>query len=189
MASFIITERPDSQRLLNDFQSTPTYDTTYRQRLVACIVARSVLLSGKRTTLWSESLVTISSADTLIPLDFIRSDSIFFLNGPAVGNSRSLFMLKSIAVTVSFPVGKLVEELRTSFTILKSAMIDSFRESSSSMILFLFSISLVMESNSEGGNLAASKIRNLECPSYEICLIDYGCGKFNRKIHIMEQYP
>ena len=42
---------------------------------------------------------------------------------------------------------------------------------------------------SEGGNLAASKIRNLECPSYEICLIDYGCGKFNRKIHIMEQYP
>lgn len=43
--------------------------------------------------------------------------------------------------------------------------------------------------NSEGGNLAASKIRNLECPSYEICLIDYGCGKFNRKIHIMEQYP
>ena len=43
--------------------------------------------------------------------------------------------------------------------------------------------------NIEGGNLAASKIRNLECPSYEICLIDYGCGKFNRKIHIMEQYP
>lgn len=43
--------------------------------------------------------------------------------------------------------------------------------------------------NCEGGNLAASKIRNLECPSYEICLIDYGCGKFNRKIHIMEQYP
>lgn len=43
--------------------------------------------------------------------------------------------------------------------------------------------------NYEGGNLAASKIRNLECPSYEICLIDYGCGKFNRKIHIMEQYP
>jgi len=41
----------------------------------------------------------------------------------------------------------------------------------------------------EGGNLAASKIRNLECPNYEICLIDYGCGKFNRKIHIMEQYP
>ena len=37
----------------------------------------------------------------------------------------------------------------------------------------------------EGGNLAASKIRNLECPNYEICLIDYGCGKFNRKIHIM----
>lgn len=46
-----------------------------------------------------------------------------------------------------------------------------------------------MISNFEGGNLAASKIRNLECPNYEICLIDYGCGKFNRKIHIMEQYP
>lgn len=46
-----------------------------------------------------------------------------------------------------------------------------------------------MGNKSEGGNLAASKIRNLECPSYEICLIDYGCGKFNRKIHIMEQYP
>lgn len=47
----------------------------------------------------------------------------------------------------------------------------------------------VISSHYEGGNLAASKIRNLECPSYEICLIDYGCGKFNRKIHIMEQYP
>ena len=46
-----------------------------------------------------------------------------------------------------------------------------------------------IEIRNEGGNLAASKIRNLECPSYEICLIDYGCGKFNRKIHIMEQYP
>lgn len=46
-----------------------------------------------------------------------------------------------------------------------------------------------VENSIEGGNLAASKIRNLECPSYEICLIDYGCGKFNRKIHIMEQYP
>lgn len=45
------------------------------------------------------------------------------------------------------------------------------------------------EQINEGGNLAASKIRNLECPNYEICLIDYGCGKFNRKIHIMEQYP
>lgn len=49
-------------------------------------------------------------------------------------------------------------------------------------------LSIYLE-NGEGGNLAASKIRNLECPSYEICLIDYGCGKFNRKIHIMEQYP
>lgn len=47
----------------------------------------------------------------------------------------------------------------------------------------------IKKGNNEGGNLAASKIRNLECPSYEICLIDYGCGKFNRKIHIMEQYP
>ena len=48
---------------------------------------------------------------------------------------------------------------------------------------------LLLYSFHEGGNLAASKIRNLECPNYEICLIDYGCGKFNRKIHIMEQYP
>ena len=37
-----------------------------------------------------------------------------------------------------------------------------------------------------GGNLAASNIRNLECPSYEFYLIDYGCGKFNKKVHIME---
>ena len=54
--------------------------------------------------------------------------------------------------------------------------------------MFLINIYLI-KINYEGGNLAASKIRNLECPSYEICLIDYGCGKFNRKIHIMEQYP
>lgn len=53
--------------------------------------------------------------------------------------------------------------------------------------IYLFSLLLLIAC--EGGNLAASKIRNLECPSYEICLIDYGCGKFNRKIHIMEQYP
>lgn len=52
-----------------------------------------------------------------------------------------------------------------------------------------FDISKILFTFVEGGNLAASKIRNLECPSYEICLIDYGCGKFNRKIHIMEQYP
>ena len=52
-----------------------------------------------------------------------------------------------------------------------------------------FLLNFWLEFTSEGGNLAASKIRNLECPSYEICLIDYGCGKFNRKIHIMEQYP
>lgn len=56
-----------------------------------------------------------------------------------------------------------------------------------SILFFLSFFSLTCIS--EGGNLAASKIRNLECPSYEICLIDYGCGKFNRKIHIMEQYP
>ena len=55
------------------------------------------------------------------------------------------------------------------------------------LIINVFSFSL--KEQTEGGNLAASKIRNLECPSYEICLIDYGCGKFNRKIHIMEQYP
>ena len=40
--------------------------------------------------------------------------------------------------------------------------------------------------NHAGGNLAASNIRNLECPSYEVYLIDYGCGKFNKKVHIME---
>lgn len=56
-------------------------------------------------------------------------------------------------------------------------------------ILVYSSILKIATSHAEGGNLAASKIRNLECPSYEICLIDYGCGKFNRKIHIMEQYP
>ena len=56
----------------------------------------------------------------------------------------------------------------------------------SPVLVFIFELFQVKV---EGGNLAASKIRNLECPSYEICLIDYGCGKFNRKIHIMEQYP
>lgn len=55
--------------------------------------------------------------------------------------------------------------------------------------VFLWIDSDKFEKIIEGGNLAASKIRNLECPNYEICLIDYGCGKFNRKIHIMEQYP
>jgi len=57
--------------------------------------------------------------------------------------------------------------------------------------IFHFALKFIWSSlyPDEGGNLAASKIRNLECPSYEICLIDYGCGKFNRKIHIMEQYP
>lgn len=60
---------------------------------------------------------------------------------------------------------------------------DVFIHFHESMFFFVFICS------GEGGNLAASKIRNLECPSYEICLIDYGCGKFNRKIHIMEQYP
>lgn len=53
----------------------------------------------------------------------------------------------------------------------------------------LFMMLCMVFAVNEGGNLAASKIRNLECPNYEICLIDYGCGKFNRKIHIMEQYP
>ena len=57
------------------------------------------------------------------------------------------------------------------------------------MINIIFHYKFLLFGGGEGGNLAASKIRNLECPSYEICLIDYGCGKFNRKIHIMEQYP
>ena len=47
-------------------------------------------------------------------------------------------------------------------------------------------ISELFEPKHEGGNLAASNIRNLECPSYEVYLIDYGCGKFNKKVHIME---
>lgn len=55
--------------------------------------------------------------------------------------------------------------------------------------IFYFRLKYFKVLTYEGGNLAASKIRNLECPNYEICLIDYGCGKFNRKIHIMEQYP
>lgn len=50
-----------------------------------------------------------------------------------------------------------------------------------SLILLCFLIMI-----SEGGNLAASNIRNLECSSYEVYLIDYGCGKFNKKVHIME---
>ena len=58
-----------------------------------------------------------------------------------------------------------------------------------SLFAIYIPIILVYFVECEGGNLAASKIRNLECPNYEICLIDYGCGKFNRKIHIMEQYP
>lgn len=37
-----------------------------------------------------------------------------------------------------------------------------------------------------GSTLAASNIRNLDCSSYEVYLIDYGCGKFNKKVHIME---
>jgi len=57
------------------------------------------------------------------------------------------------------------------------------------LFVYFFIYLIVFSIYFEGGNLAASKIRNLECPNYEICLIDYGCGKFNRKIHIMEQYP
>lgn len=63
------------------------------------------------------------------------------------------------------------------------------KEQSDQIYMFRIYIFLTICLLVEGGNLAASKIRNLECPNYEICLIDYGCGKFNRKIHIMEQYP
>ena len=42
------------------------------------------------------------------------------------------------------------------------------------------------KTNSAGSTLAASNIRNLDCSSYEVYLIDYGCGKFNKKVHIME---
>ena len=66
-------------------------------------------------------------------------------------------------------------------------MVGKMKKISSLSVFYYFAVSRSLFG--EGGNLAASKIRNLECPSYEICLIDYGCGKFNRKIHIMEQYP
>ena len=55
--------------------------------------------------------------------------------------------------------------------------------------MFIFTVELFRETGAalfEGGNLAASNIRNLECSSYEVYLIDYGCGKFNKKVHIME---
>ena len=65
---------------------------------------------------------------------------------------------------------------------------DSLPQKTDSLLAFKECV-LTVNPLDEGGNLAASKIRNLECPNYEICLIDYGCGKFNRKIHIMEQYP
>ena len=56
--------------------------------------------------------------------------------------------------------------------------IDIFTIAITTLITFYYMVA--------GGNLAASNIRNLECPSYEVYLIDYGCGKFNKKVHIME---
>lgn len=57
----------------------------------------------------------------------------------------------------------------------------------SNMICFIILLSTAINTSIDaGGNLAASNIRNLECPSYEVYLIDYGCGKFNKKVHIME---
>ena len=86
-----------------------------------------------------------------------------------------------------------------SFSFNSLALIPLLANSPNTFVMFLIKVSNLRGSKEknldlstspvEGGNLAASKIRNLECPSYEICLIDYGCGKFNRKIHIMEQYP
>lgn len=61
----------------------------------------------------------------------------------------------------------------------KGGSLGSFRK----RVLYFFSVLLFIGA---GGNLAASNIRNLECPSYEVYLIDYGCGKFNKKVHIME---
>jgi len=53
-------------------------------------------------------------------------------------------------------------------------------------VIFIYYILIFTSFYYAGGNLAASNIRNLECPSYEVYLIDYGCGKFNKKVHIME---
>lgn len=55
------------------------------------------------------------------------------------------------------------------------------------LLLFLIFAPFVVEKDKvatiiAGGNLAASNIRNLECPSYEVYLIDYGCGKFNKNL-------
>lgn len=84
-------------------------------------------------------------------------------------------------------VGLLPKEYRIPFAMHVSGF--KYREIAEKLGLPLGTVKSRIFFTSEGGNLAASKIRNLECPSYEICLIDYGCGKFNRKIHIMEQYP
>ena len=83
------------------------------------------------------------------------------------------------------PVTSCIKSVSSYTSILQSTKKDIFL----SFFDIFFSFFFCSIKISEGGNLAASKIRNLECPSYEICLIDYGCGKFNRKIHIMEQYP
>ena len=94
---------------------------------------------------------------------------------------QSLLILFSVSIAVKFHL-----EHSTTQTIYTCRI----------LLIFLLIIPLLhypflynIANKAEGGNLAASKIRNLECPNYEICLIDYGCGKFNRKIHIMEQYP
>lgn len=85
------------------------------------------------------------------------------------------------------------EHILTQDEINEMARQDSIKEVQKNQInadlILEYQADITISQVAEGGNLAASKIRNLECPNYEICLIDYGCGKFNRKIHIMEQYP
>ena len=52
--------------------------------------------------------------------------------------------------------------------------------------MFIFAKKQKLIIKDAGSTLAASNIRNLDCSSYEVYLIDYGCGKFNKKVHIME---
>ena len=53
-------------------------------------------------------------------------------------------------------------------------------------LAFQYTVAQSIFERNAGSTLAASNIRNLDCSSYEVYLIDYGCGKFNKKVHIME---
>ena len=101
-------------------------------------------------------MVTISSADTFPALYFIRSESMFFLYGPAVGKSRSFFWLNSFIVMESSGSGPFVDvpHARTSLITLKSAMMDSLRESRLSRAL-LFSCTLSSSAETSSRRLSA----------------------------------